>query len=122
MDFFGVEDAKTLARRAFATVRGGWCADCLIQGMANPTLAPEEDDFNVSRAHNFSLSKPDAAVVPSPSSEAAKVLISFNPKKIGFGILPWPGTDKSAPLSDTVAIAMQYLLEGTDHKAQGEKK
>src|ERR1700722_16227408 len=90
--------------------------------MANPTLAPEEDDFDYSRRHNFSLFKRDNATAPKPSSEAAKVLISFNPKKIGFGILPWPGTDQATQLSDTVAVAMQYLLEGTDNKAKGENK
>lgn len=90
--------------------------------MANPTLAPEEDDFDFSRAHNFGLSKRDNVTAPKQPSETTKVLIAFNPRKIGFGILPWPGTDQSAPVSDTVAMAMQYLVEGTDHKAEGEKK
>ena len=93
-----------------------------VQGMANLTLAPEEDDFDLSRGHGPMPSPRNSAKDRKTSSEAGKVLSHFNPNKVGFGLLPWPGTDPAAPLSDTVAIAMQYLVEGTDHKAQGEKK
>jgi len=120
--FSAWKTAKTLARHVFAALGAGWCADCFVQGMANPTLAPEEDDFDVSRGRDFSLSKRDHDTAPKLTSEAAKVLMSFNPQKVGFGILPWPGIDQSAPVSDTLAIAMQYLLEGTDPGAKGEKK
>jgi hypothetical protein len=89
--------------------------------MANLTLAPEEDDFDFSQGRNSSPAN-RAEPTPQKMSEAEEVLISFNPRKVGFGILPWPGTDHSAPVSDTVAIAIQYLLEGAGHKAQGEKK
>jgi hypothetical protein len=90
--------------------------------MANLTLAPEEDDFDFVLGRNSSPAKRAEPTPQKLTSEAGKLLISFNPRKVGFGILPWPGTDHSAPVSDTVAIAIQYLLEGAEHKAQGEKK
>jgi hypothetical protein len=114
---------KTLAERTLDLFVDRWRTDCSLQGMANLlTLAPEEDD-PISRGDlKFGRSSRNSAKGQDFHAEAKAILTRFDPHKVGFGILPAFSTDRSVPLSDTVAIAMQYLLEGSDQTSLGEKK
>jgi hypothetical protein len=86
--------------------------------MANLTLAPEDDNPDFRDSSTFELSE----VVSDGSdqrTELERLRFRFNPHQVGFGILPWPGTDHPRQVKDTVVIAMNYLADGPD---QGSKK
>jgi hypothetical protein len=92
-------------------VWGRWLADCFIQGMANLTLAPEDDNPDFRR-DNTKLSAGSHANDSNQQSELQKLRLRFNPNKVGFGILPWPGTDQPRQIKDPVTAAMNYLAAG----------
>jgi hypothetical protein len=46
----------------------------------------------------------------------------FDPHKIGFGLLPWPGVDPSGTRGDNVTTAMRYLMDGTAPTIPEDKK
>jgi hypothetical protein len=86
--------------------------------MANVILAPEEDEPDFHRARNLA----QRHNVTDAKTQFVSVRSHFNPKKVGFGLLPWPGIEQPPPVSDTVAIALQYLLEGVDCSDKEGKK
>jgi hypothetical protein len=88
--------------------------------MANLTLAPEDDDRDFPRDHNFGPSPRDGMSDLELRTELKKYHEQFNPHKVGFGLLPWPGVDPSGR-KDKIAIAMQYLMDGTILN-EGDKK
>lgn len=93
--------------------------------MANLTLAPEDDEPDFHQGRNLDL--PQANAVSGPKAQTkSRTSNGFNPKKAGFGLLPWPGVNDraavSAPAKDTFAIALQYLLEGPDYADKEIKK
>jgi hypothetical protein len=94
----------------------GWLTDCFIQGMTNLTLAPEDDDSDLRHGDNVGQSVGTQAVDSNRQSELKQLRFRFDPHKVGFGILPWPGTDQPKQAKDTVIIAMNYLADGKVHR------
>jgi hypothetical protein len=90
--------------------------------MPNLTLAPEDDDSAFPRSHNLESSPRGNANDSNHRSELETLRLRFNPHKVGFGILPWPGVGHSKPAKEAVVIAMSYLMEGKDRGTQGDKK
>jgi hypothetical protein len=90
--------------------------------MPNLTLAPEDDDSAFPRSHNLESSPRDNANDSNQRSELETLRLRFNPHKVGFGILPWPGVAYPRPAKEAVVIAMRYLMDGKDSKNQGDKK
>lgn len=86
-------------------------------------MAPEEDDANFLTPQNFTKPRRDGnGSCREEHTELQNLLVHFNPRKVGFGILPWPGTEQSVQIDDAAKIAMDYLLNGKDRKSQGDKK
>jgi hypothetical protein len=90
--------------------------------MPNLTLAPEDDDSAFPRSHNLESSPRGNANDSNHLSELQNVRLHFNPHKVGFGILPWPGVDQSRPAKEAVVVAMRYLIDGKDQRDHGDKK
>ena len=95
--------------------------------MTNPTLAPEDDEHDFQRIHRFAGSPGNTVVLPKGWTEMQKLRLRFDPHKVGFGILAQPGGDDAAPAgdgvsTDTISIAMRYLIDGKDLRGRGEKK
>jgi hypothetical protein len=88
--------------------------------MANLTLAPEDDNSDLR--HNAGLSAPNSADDSNRQSEMQQLLFRFNPHKVGFGILPWPGTEQPRAAKDTVTIALDYLADGEAHRDQEDNQ
>jgi hypothetical protein len=84
--------------------------------MANLTLAPEDDDSGLRHSNNVERSADTYAVDSNRQSELQQLRFRFDPHKVGFGILPWPGTDQPRQAKDTVIIAMNYLADGKVHR------
>jgi len=92
-----------------------------FKDMRNLTLAPEEDDSDFPGGHNVGPS-PNDADNSKPRTELQRLRFQFNPHKVGFGLLPWPGVDPSGRSQDTVVIAMKYLMDGkSDRNREGKK-
>jgi hypothetical protein len=89
--------------------------------MANITLAPEDDnpDFRASESCRLAASDRNGS---DQRTELQTLRFQFNPHKVGFGILPWPGTEHLSQVQGTVLIAMNYLAEGTARRDGEEKK
>jgi hypothetical protein len=85
--------------------------------MANLTLAPEDDNSDLRHGDNVGLTGTKANDC-NPQSELQKIRFRFNPHKVGFGILPWPGTEQPKPAKNTVTIAMNYLVDGKVRRDQ----
>jgi hypothetical protein len=94
--------------------------------MAQLTLAPEDDEPDFHQGRNFDLSEAHTVSDSKAQTKSSAFHDRFNPKKVGFGLLPWPGVDDRAPVSapakDTFTIALQYLLEGPDYSNKGVKE
>jgi len=90
--------------------------------MPNLTVAPEDDDSAFPWSHNLESSPRKKANDSNQRSELERVRLSFDPHKVGFGILPWPGVDQSRPANETIVVAMRYLIDGKDRRDQGDKK
>lgn len=86
------------------------------------TLAPEDDDPQSLVTNGLGSSPLDHAREPKQLTELQSLQSRFNPRKIGFGILPWPGTEDLEQQEDTVALAIRYLMEGKDLRDKEEKK
>jgi hypothetical protein len=84
--------------------------------MANLTLAPEDDDSDLRHGDNLGQSAGNHAVDSNRQSELKQLQFRFDPHKVGFGILPWPGTEQPRQTKDTVVIAMNYLADGKVHR------
>jgi hypothetical protein len=89
--------------------------------MANLTLAPEDDDPDFPRGHDVRPS-PREATDPMRQVKPLTFHDRFDPHKIGFGLLPWPGVDASGTRGDNVGIAIQYLMDGTVPTIVKDKK
>ena len=89
--------------------------------MANLTLAPE-DDPDFPEGHTFKLFAGEHGDDSSQRTELQDLRIRFNPHKVGFGILPWPGVSQAFNGKDTVVVAMKYLIDGKDLRGQEDKK
>jgi hypothetical protein len=83
--------------------------------MPNLILAPEDDDSDFPRVHNLASSPLVDETDMNQGTELQRLRFHFNPHKVGFGILPWPGVDPAGKNKDKVVIAMKYLMEGKDH-------
>jgi hypothetical protein len=94
--------------------------------MANVTLAPEDDEPDFHQGLNFSLPQHHKIAEAKGQRQSRDGHSRFNPKKVGFGLLPWPGVDDRepvpAPAKDTFAIALQYLLEGPSYSDKESEK
>jgi hypothetical protein len=90
--------------------------------MPNLTVAPEDDDSAFPWSHNLESSPRNQVNDSNQRSELERVRLSFDPHKVGFGILPWPGVDQSRPANETSVVAMRYLIDGKDRRDQGDKK
>jgi hypothetical protein len=89
--------------------------------MSTFTLASEEDDdFLISQ--NSRIPQRDCRGDFSEPTEIQKLHARFDPGKIGFGILPWPGTDQPSPTRDNVKTAMDFLTGNKYSRSQGDKK
>lgn len=92
------------------------------KGMPNLTLAPEEDDPQSPITNSLGPSPLGIARDANQATELQSIQGRFNPRKIGFGILPWPGTEESSEPQDTVALAIKYLMEGKDLRDKEDAK
>jgi hypothetical protein len=90
--------------------------------MPNLTAAPEDDDSAFPWSNNLQSSPRDKANDSNQRSELERVRLSFDPHKVGFGILPWPGVEQAKPGNETLVVAMRYLIDGKDRREQGDKK
>ena len=90
--------------------------------MTSLLLAPEEDDSGPARGKSDEIALQRGMSDAQRQSEFRKFRISFNPQKVGFGILAWPGVDGTSASRDSVAIAMKYLRDGVEQKNEGERE
>jgi hypothetical protein len=88
--------------------------------MPNLTLAPEDDDSDSPRGREVGPSPQDQGIDLNQWTEMQDLRVRFDPHKVGFGLLPWPGVDPA--LKDNAAIAMKFLIDGKDHRNREEKK
>ena len=95
-----------------------WFDDCLVRGMANPTLAPDDDD-DFLLVDNFGPSpNKNLAVTKAPTSEAETLHLRFDPHKIGFGLFaPWPTFEHIVKVKEVGIVKIS--IQGKD---QGEQK
>jgi hypothetical protein len=89
--------------------------------MANFTLAPEEDD-DFLFTQNCKISSRDCSGDFRKPTELQNLQARFDPRKVGFGISPWPGTEQPALTKDATTIAMDYLASKKYPRSQGDKK
>ena len=90
--------------------------------MSNLTLAPEEDDPQSPLSNGLGSSPLGHTREATQATELENFRSRFDPKKVGFGLLPWPGTEDRTEEEDTVALAIKYLMEGKDLRDNEEKK
>lgn len=96
--------------------RNGGATIALSQGMANPTLAPEEDDPFSPSPLNFGPSAGRSVANEESCTEVQRVELHFDPQKVGFGIIDrWPRT---VPPLASEGSAATSLVEGADRKEQ----
>jgi hypothetical protein len=82
-----------LAALDSAQSREGGAKIASLQGMANLTLAPEDDDSFSDSPHNLGASLREHLAEQELSTEMQRVGGRFDLQKVGFGIIdPWPGT------------------------------
>jgi hypothetical protein len=74
--------------------------------MPNATLAPEDDDSPID--HTLGSSKQEPADDLNRISEAQRLRAQFNPHKVGFGLVPWPGTVPSIGATGSAKLLHQF--------------
>jgi hypothetical protein len=87
--------------------------------MSNTILAPEDDSSDFGHNHG---PRNQNATRHNLATEVQKLRIAFNPHRVGFGILSWPGVSEPVRAADSVEVAMKYLIEGKGQKDREEKK
>jgi hypothetical protein len=90
--------------------------------MTSLLLVPEEDDSGPARGQSDEIALQRGMSDAQRQSELRMFRISFDPQKVGFGILPWPGVDTTSVSRDSVAVAMKYLRDGVEEKNERESE
>jgi hypothetical protein len=88
-----------------------------MQSMSNFTLAPEEDD-PMSSDREAEINR--TADLGQPS-ETQSVRYQLRSGVTGVEMLPWPGVKPTAQSVDSIAIAMKYLIDGANRRAERNK-
>lgn len=78
-------------------------------------LAPEDDNSGHTDGP-----KHENATSPMPATMLHTFRIAFDPQRGGGGIRPWPGVGKPVGVSDSMEVAMKYLIEGKGQKDREE--